>query len=112
MKPLIVLLSVFVISLLVTKISRGNFEFAMSGRIAMSAMLVFTAVAHFAFTKGMAMMLPHFIPYKTEVIYLTGMIEIAAAVGLFIPTFRTITAWLLIASDKLKTVIRHPVRRK
>jgi uncharacterized membrane protein len=97
MKPLIVLLSVFVISLLVTKISRGNFEFAMSGRIAMSAMLVFTAVAHFAFTKGMAMMLPHFIPYKTEVVYLTGMIEIAAAVGLFIPTFRTITAWLLIA---------------
>jgi len=60
-------------------------------------MLVFTAVAHFAFTKGMAMMLPHFIPYKTEVVYLTGMIEIAAAVGLFIPTFRTITAWLLIA---------------
>lgn len=86
----------FGISLLVTKSFRGAFEFALSGRIAMSAMLVFTAVAHFAFTKGMAMMLPDFIPYKTEVVYLTGVIEILAAIGLFIPTFRTMTAWLLI----------------
>lgn len=97
MKPLIVLLSVFAISLLTTKFVRGNFELALSGRIAMSAMLVFTAVAHFAFTKGMAMMLPDFIPFKTGIVYLTGIIEIAAAIGLFIPNFRVITAWLLIA---------------
>ena len=63
----------------------------------MSAMLVFTAVGHFAFTEGMAMMLPPFIPYKTEVVYLTGLIEMAAAVGLIIPRLRSLTAWLLIA---------------
>jgi uncharacterized membrane protein len=97
MKPLIVLLSVFAVSLLMTKFVRGNFELALSGRIAMSAMLIFTAVAHFAFTKGMAMMLPNFIPFKTATVYLTGIIEIAAAIGLFIPNFRTVTAWLLIA---------------
>lgn len=97
MKPLIVLLAAFSVSLLVTKFFRGNFEFALSARIALSAMLVFTAIAHFVFTKGMAMMLPDFIPYKTETVYLTGIIEIAAAIGLFIPNFRIITAWLLIA---------------
>lgn len=97
MKPLIVLFGVFVICLLATKMVRGNYEFALPGRIALSAMLIFTAVAHFAFTKGMAMMLPECIPYKTETIYLTGIIEIAAAIGLFIPTLRVITAWLLIA---------------
>lgn len=97
MKPLIVLLSVFAVSLLTTKIVRGNFELALSGRIAMSVMLAFTAIAHFAFTKGMAMMLPDFIPFKTETVYLTGIIEIAAAIGLFIPNFRIATAWLLIA---------------
>ena len=97
MKPLIVLLSVFAVSLAVNKIFRGNYEFALSGRIAMSVMLLFTAIAHFVFTKGMAMMLPDFIPYKTEKIYLTGVIEIVAALGLFIPSFRVITAWLLIA---------------
>lgn len=97
MKPLIVLLSVFSVSLLTTKFVRGNFELALSGRIAMSAMLMFTAIAHFAFTKGMATMLPDFIPFKTETIYLTGIIEIAAAIGLFIPNFKIVTAWLLIA---------------
>lgn len=96
MKPLIVLLVVFGLSLCVTKFIRGNFEIALSGRIAMSLMLIFTAIAHFAFTKGMAMMLPNFIPYKTQMIYLTGIIEIVAAIGLFIPNVRVITAWLLI----------------
>ena len=96
MKPLIVLLGVFGISLLATKILRRNIEYALLGRMAMSAMLLFTAVGHFAFTKGMAMMLPDFISYKTEIVYLTGVIEIAAAIGLFIPNYRRITAWLLI----------------
>lgn len=97
MKPLIVLLSIFAVSLLTTKFVRGNFQLALSGRIAMSAMLVFTAIAHFAFTKGMVMMLPVFIPFKTETVYFNGIIEIAAAIGLFIPNFRIVTAWLLIA---------------
>ena len=97
MKPLIILLSVFAILLLASKIFKGYFEFALSARIAMSAMLLFTAIGHFAFTKGMSMMLPYFIPFKTEMVYLTGVIEIAAAIGLFIPNFRVITAWLLIA---------------
>src|SRR5690606_5924244 len=96
MKPLIVLLSVFVISLLATKFVHKNFEFALSGRIAMSVMLLFTAIGHFAFTEGMTMMLPDFIPFKTEVVYLTGIIEIAAAIGLFIPKLKIVTAWLLI----------------
>jgi uncharacterized membrane protein len=97
MKPLIVLISAFALSLLSTKIFLGDFDFALSGRIAMSVMLLFTAVAHFAFTKGMSMMLPKFIPFKTGIVYLTGVIEIAAAVGILIPNLRVVTAWLLIA---------------
>jgi len=96
MKPLIVLLSVFGISLLVTKMLYGNFEFALSGRIAMAAMLLFTAIAHFIFTKGMAMMLPEFVSYKTVIVYLTGIIEVAAAIGLFIPNLRVLAGWLLV----------------
>lgn len=96
MKPLIILLTVFSISLLAIKFIRGNFEVALSGRIAMSAMLLFTAVGHFVFTKGMSMMLPDFIPFKTETVYITGIIEIVSAIGLFIPNLRIVTAWLLI----------------
>jgi len=96
MKPLIVLLSAFAISLVVLKLCKGRYEFALSGRIAMSVMLMFTAIAHFALTEGMEMMLPTFIPYKTEVVYLTGIIELAAAIGIHLPAFRAITAFLLI----------------
>ena len=97
MKPLLVLLSVFVIAIAMNKIFRENYEFAFSGKIAMSVMLLFTASAHFAFNDGMAMMLPDFVPYKAQVVYLTGIIEIAAAIGLFVPAFSVMTAWLLIA---------------
>ena len=96
MKPLVILLVAFVVSLAATKIFFNGYEFALSGRIAMSVMLTFTAIAHFAFTKGMSMMLPAFIPYKTMMVYITGVIEIVAAIGLFIPNFRLLTAWLLI----------------
>ncbi|KAB5488916.1 hypothetical protein [Flagellimonas hadalis] len=96
MKPLLVLLSVFVVLFVTFKIFRGHYEFALSGRIAMSVMLLFTALGHFVFTKGMTMMLPSFIPFKTEMVYLTGILEIAGAIGLFLPNFRVIIGWLLI----------------
>ena len=96
MKPLFVLLGAFAISLLATKFFTKTSDLPLSGRVAMSVMLVFTAIGHFAFTKGMAMMIPDFMPYKTEVVYLTGVIEIIAAVGLLIPSSRVWTGWALI----------------
>ena len=96
MKPLIVLLVVFCISVVAIKLTAHKYNFPLSARIAMSAMLLFTAMGHFMFTKGMALMIPDFIPFKTGMVYLTGVIEIAAAIGLLIPGFRVLTAWLLI----------------
>lgn len=95
MKVLIVLLATFGIGLIVTKLT-GDFNVKLSAQIAMAVMMAFTALGHFKFTKGMAMMLPAFIPYKKQVVYITGVIEIAAAVGLLIPATRTLTAWCLI----------------
>jgi uncharacterized membrane protein len=95
MKPLIVLLLTFGISLAVTKLI-NNYNVRLSAQIAIAVMMAFTAIAHFTFTKGMTMMMPSFIPFKKELVYLTGIIEITAAIGLLIPSTRTITAWLLI----------------
>lgn len=97
MKPFIVLLAVFVFSIAAMKVFGGTYNYALSGRVAMSVMLLFTATAHFVFTKGMALMIPDFIPYKITTVYLTGIIEIVAAIGLLLPNFRVVTAWLLIA---------------
>ena len=96
MKPLIVLLISFAIALLAIKLITGQFDLALSARIAMAVMLVFTAIAHFAFTKGMIMMIPDLIPFKKGMVYFTGVIEIAAAAGLLIPGLQVLTGWLLI----------------
>lgn len=96
MKPFVVLVCVFTLSLLGFKLFQGNYKFALAGRIAMAAMLLFTAIGHFAFSEGMTMMMPRFIPVKKAVVQLTGILEIAAAIGLFVPDIRQLTGWFLI----------------
>jgi len=97
MKPLIILLLSFAISTFVIKFTKKEYDFALSARIAMSIMLVFTAIGHFAFTKGMSMMIPQFIPFKESFVYLTGIFEILLAIGLLIPKLKVLSAWTLIA---------------
>ena len=96
MKPLIVLLLSFTISAFVIKMIKKEFDIALSARIAMSIMLVFTAIGHFVFTKGMSMMIPNFMPYKDALVFLTGVFELLLAIGLLIPKLIIITGWTLI----------------
>jgi uncharacterized membrane protein len=113
MKPLFVLLGAFGIALLVIRYVTGAFDYSFAGRIAMSVMLAFTAVGHFAFTKGMALMVPDFVPFKTEVVYLTGILEIIAAVCLLIPRLHVWTGWALILffiallPGNIKAAVQH-----
>lgn len=96
MKPLIVLLISFVIAFFTIKMFTHGNDFAFAARIAMSVMLLFTASGHFAFPSGMKMMLPDFIPFRLSLVYLTGIIEIFAAIGLQIASLRNLTGILLI----------------
>jgi len=96
MKPLIVLILSSIISLFIIKLIKKEYDFALSAIIAMSIMLVFTAIGHFTFTKGMSMMIPKFIPFKESFVYLTGIFEILLAIGLLIPKLRFISGWVLI----------------
>ena len=41
-------------------------------------------------------MIPDWVSFKTELVYLTGIIEILAAIGLLIPAYQTLTGWSLI----------------
>jgi uncharacterized membrane protein len=97
MKPLIVLIAVFSLSLISIKLLTQKYDWPLAGRIAMCAMLCFTAIAHVAFTKGMTMMIPEFVPLKTELVYLTGVLEILLGIGLLVPNFTVFSAWALIA---------------
>lgn len=97
MKPLLILLAVFALCALVLKLTGGAWSIAFAARIALCCMLLFTAIGHFVYTKGMALMLPGFLPFKQGIVYITGIMEVLFAVGLLIPEYQVLTAWLLIA---------------
>jgi uncharacterized membrane protein len=96
MNPLFVLLIVFGITATILKIFYHDWNLDFAGNFAMSIMLFFTAIAHFAFNEGMAMMLPPFVPYKNVIVYITGLIEILAGIGLLIRPYRHTISLLLI----------------
>lgn len=96
MKLLSILFVAFILSLITTKIVQGNWNFLFVGNFGMAAFIIFTGLAHFKFQKGMSMMIPDIIPAKMFLVYFTGILEIAAGIGLLIPELRKLTAILLI----------------
>ena len=96
MKPLIVLFASLGLSLIILKLIQKNVDYQLAGRISMSAMLVFTAIGHFVFAKGMESMIPDFLPFKSQLVLLTGIMEIAFALLLLFPQYKTLTGWTLI----------------
>ena len=96
MKPLVVLITAFIIAAIILKLIDNHLDFAFAARIAMTAMLLFTAIGHFAFTRGMAMMVPPPLPFKEFVVYLTGFFEIITAAGLLLNSYHRVTGYALI----------------
>lgn len=96
MKPFIVLLSVFVVSTALFKAFTGEWKYIISGNIAMCCTLLFTSVAHFAFTEGMILMMPSFMPFKKEIVYLTGVLELVLAISLLFPQTRYFASVIII----------------
>jgi len=92
MKPLFVLIVTFILSLLLIKLFNSGWNFRLAGNIAMSVMLLFTSIAHFAFSKGMTLMMPAFFPLKKQIVWGTGVLEIFAAIALLVPAWRSATA--------------------
>lgn len=97
MKPLIVLLVSFVIATLVFYLIKKEINYAFSARVAMAIMLCFTAIGHFVYTEGMTMMIPSFIPQRTNIVFLTGVMEIVLGLSLLVPKFQPMSGWILIA---------------
>lgn len=96
MKPLFVLIIVFIAALFSIRLFGQVYDVALAGRMAMCIMLVFTAFGHFKFAKGMSMMLPQNVPRKIEIIYVTGIIEILGGIALLVKPLYPMDAWLLI----------------
>jgi uncharacterized membrane protein len=89
MTLLLLLLLIIVPYLLLTLVDRKLSGVAIPpkarGQVGLSLFFLFTAIGHFTRTQAMADMLPSFLPFRVEGVYLTGLLEIVGAIGLWIP---------------------------
>ena len=85
-----------VITLLSYLSPRFNLQFSTRARIGLTVFFLFTGIGHFIRTDEMAAMLPPAVPYRVELIYLTGVFELLGALGVWIPRLMKITGACLI----------------
>jgi uncharacterized membrane protein len=69
---------------------------ASRARVGLSLFFLFTALGHFIMTREMSEMLPPTIPYRVELIYLTGILEFLGGIGIWIPRLMKLTGLCLI----------------
>jgi uncharacterized membrane protein len=65
-------------------------------RVGLSLFFLFTAIGHFVKAEEMSQMLPPSVPYRIEIIFLTGVLEILGAIGVWIALLMRLTGFCLI----------------
>ncbi len=63
----------------------------------MGAFYVFAGVMHFVGTDPYVRIMPSYLPWHLELVYLSGVAEILCGVGVLIPRTRVMAAWATIA---------------
>jgi uncharacterized membrane protein len=74
----------------------GRLEPGLRGRMSLALVFLFTSLGHFMQPESMAQMLPSWVPLRVLIIYVTGALELAAAVGLLVPRLWRTTGLCLI----------------
>ena len=69
---------------------------ATRARVGLSLFFIFTSIGHFVRAREMAEMLPPSVPFRTGIIYITGILELLGAIGLWIPRLVRLTGLCLI----------------
>lgn len=83
MAPLIALIATFIFLFAANRFLFGRkLSMSLIGRISMAVMLLVTGIAHFTHTELMVDAMPDALPVKRELVYFTGVCELAAVIGL------------------------------
>ena len=90
MRNIILILLVLVVSYTSARFLGGNDKIA--GKISIAALFCFTALGHFFKPGEMLEMLPPWVPQRRAVVLLSGVLELAFAIGILIPPISHRTA--------------------
>ena len=96
----LIMLAILAVPLLIlwTLRLRGlSVDLGIGGVIGLVLTFLFTASGHFVQTEAMAAMLPAFVPARVPLVYLTGLLEIALALGIALPATRRLAGLAAIA---------------
>ena len=101
MKNVVILLCVLLLpylALILANRFAGRLVIAPSaaGRLSLALLLLVTGAAHFVQTEPMTRLLPETIPSRTLLIYLSGVVEIIAALALLLPRTQRAAGWFLV----------------
>ena len=66
-------------------------------RVILSVCILVAGVFHFVSPAPFIKIVPGFLPFPAALVYISGAIEIALAIGLLLPGVRSLSAWGLIA---------------
>jgi uncharacterized membrane protein len=69
---------------------------ATRARVGLTLFFVFTSIGHFIRTEEMLAMIPSSIPYRVDLIYITGVLELLGAIGVWITGLVRLTGICLI----------------
>ncbi len=94
---LVLLTAPYLLVRAVSAITRRDIDARGAAAIGAGMLFVFTGIGHFTQTEPMAQMLPRWVPERTLLVYLTGVLEFAIAVGFFVPRTRRLTGWVAAA---------------
>jgi uncharacterized membrane protein len=101
MAPLVVMLGAWIVARLIGATGRVPAASTAVGalRFALAIMFLFTGVSHFlpATRPDLVRMVPSVLPYPEHLVTLTGILQLAGAIGLLIPRLTSLAAYCLAA---------------
>ncbi|AFZ31445.1 membrane protein-like protein [Gloeocapsa sp. PCC 7428] len=65
-------------------------------RILLAIAMIIVGALHFTHSNGFEKIVPDYLPHSLALVYISGFLEVLAAVGLFIPGVSRFAAWLLV----------------
>lgn len=69
----------------------------LAARVLLGVLMVAAGVLHFTNTGFYLQIMPPYLPWHRELVYVSGVFEVVGGVGLFVPRLRVAAAWGLIA---------------
>ena len=93
---LVLLTSPVMLAFMHAKYNGKTLDVAKYASVGLGIAFIYFSIGHVVKTQGMVEMLPPWVPFRLALVYLTGVLELAIGVALFVPKYRAFAAKMAI----------------